>query len=192
MSFETRKAMARRTMESEYPWDQWFSGEGIDVGCGLDDLLVNGWFYQGFDHKDGDANKLSTYFFPNRFDVIHASQVVEHMHDPAAAIRDWLKVLKSGGRLICTVPTWELYESMIWPSRYNPDHKSTWSLWQKGSPAPHHCKLPEWLNQFGCEILLCRLVDANFDYSVGMLKKDQTWNPDDNVECWLEFVLRKP
>jgi len=191
MSFETRKAMKRRWKEDDagvYPWRRWFQGEGVDIGAGNDKVpLLN---FIGFDVKDGDANMFSAYFPAGHFDVIHSSQCVEHMLDPAAAIRDWLKALKSGGVMITTVPCWELYEGMVWPSRSNPDHKSTWSLWQKGSPAPHHCKLPEWLDQFGCDVKLCRLVDTNYDYSVGT-KRDQTWKPEDEVECWIEFVMIK-
>lgn len=192
MSFETRKAMKRRWAEDDagiYPWREWMSGEGIDIGCGPDKVPLTN--FRGFDLKDGDANKFSSYFQPEQFDVIHSSQCLEHMHDPAGALRDWFRALKVGGRMIASVPSWELYERMVWPSKYNPDHKSTWSMWQPGSPAPHHVKLPEWLDQFEYDVKLCRLVDTNFDYTLASFSRDQTWRPEDEVECWLEFVLIK-
>jgi SAM-dependent methyltransferase len=186
---ESSKAMRRRMKECSFAWGTIFTGDGIDVGCGPDKLKFPTCI--GFDEVDGDANHLSRYFQPNTFDYLHGSQVLEHMRDPAAALRDWLTIVKPGGYIIQTIPSWELYEGMVWPSRFNRDHKSTWSMWQKGSPAPIHCKLPEWLDQFGCKVLLCRLVDDNFDYRVGT-SMDQTWVEADGVECWLEFVLQKP
>lgn len=190
MSHETSKAMKRRWREDDagvYPWRRWMSGCGIDVGAGPD--CVPG--FTPFDQAHGDANHLSRYFPVESFDVICSSQCLEHMRDPVAAMHDWMKLIKRGGYSIHTVPLWELYEYMRWPSVTNPDHKSTWSFWQRGSPAPIHCKLPEWLDQFGCEILLCRIVDDNYDYHLGMLKVDQTWISENGVECFGEFVLRK-
>lgn len=168
------------------PWSEIFQGRMLDVGAG-DDPLPGA---IPFDAPQGDANHLSRYFEPESFDLIHGSQVLEHMIDPRAALRDWLTLVKPGGYVVQTVPSWELYEGMIWPSRSNPDHKSTWSVWQKGSPAPHHCKLPQWLEGFGCDVMLCRLVDDNYNYKVGT-SRDQSWLESDAVECWIEFVLRK-
>lgn len=183
--------MTRRWREDDagvFPWKKWMKGRGIDIGCGPD--KVDSPNFIGFDQKDGDANIFSSYFPKEHFDVLHSSQSLEHMHDPVSALRDWLSALKKGGRLIATVPSWELYEGMVWPSRFNPDHKATFSMWQKGSPAHHHCKMPDWLEQFGQRIMLCRLVDDNYDYKIGSTR-DQTWKPEDAVECWIEFCLIK-
>lgn len=188
---ETAKATRRRVREAAagfFPWRDVFRGRMIDVGCGDSPLLFAGVI--GFDTPDGDANHLSRYFEPESFDLVHGSQVLEHMHDPAAALADWITLVKPGGYIVQTVPSWELYEGMRWPSVTNPDHKSTWSLWQKDSPAPTHCKMPEWLDQFQCRVVMCRLVDDNFNYKIGT-KKDQTWIESDGVECWIEFVLQK-
>ncbi len=193
MSNETSKAQRRRAREEAsggFKWSRVFKGRGVDVGAGPDPLKVDGCV--PFDQAEGDANDLSRYFPIASLNYVFGSQCLEHMRDPAAALRDWISAVKPGGYIIQTVPSWELYEYMRWPSVTNPDHKSTWSIWQKGSPAPFHCKLPEWLDQFGCEVLLCRLVDDNYDYKLGMLTKDQTWIEADGVECFLEFVLRKP
>lgn len=176
--------------DSGVRWAAVFRGKGADIGCGPDKIPLPD--CAGFDIKDGDANKLSEYVAKDSLDYIHSSQSLEHMTDPVAAVHEWLKCIKPGGYLVVTVPSWELYESMRWPSKHNPDHRSTFSLWQKGSPSPHHCKMPEWLYQFNCEILVCRLVDTNFDYSEGMLNRDQTWDEKACVECWIEFGLRKP
>lgn len=195
MAFETTKAYRRRMAEDsmgKIPWRDILSGSMIDVGAGPDKHpgeSVVSFDLSGAD-VNGDAQHLSNHFKPGSVDVIHASQCAEHLPDPAAAVHDWLKVLRKNGCIVATTPCWELYERMTWPSRYNPDHRSTWSLWQKGSPAPIHCKLPEWLRQFNCTIIVCRLVDTNFNYSLGS-DVDQTWKLEDGVECWLEFCLMK-
>jgi SAM-dependent methyltransferase len=188
---ESSKAMLRRfedPKESEF-WKTVFSGSGIDVGAGDDLIAVEG--ARGFDVQDGDANRLADYF-EETFDYVHASQCLEHMHDPKAAMEQWLKVLKPNGYLVVTVPSWELYEGMIWPSRYNPDHKITFSMWQKDSPAPHHVKVPEWLEQNFPQhtVCLCRLVDTNYNYKIGT-KMDQTYRFEDRVEAFIEFVIQK-
>lgn len=190
---ESSKAMRRRMREDKagkpsFKWVKLFQGIGVDVGCGPDRIPFEG--CRGFDEKDGDANHLSRYIEHSSLDYLHGSQCLEHMRDPVAALKDWISCVKVGGYLIQTVPCWELYEGMVWPSRYNPDHKSTWSMWQKGSPAPHHCKMPEWLKQFDCKVLLCRLIDDNFDYKVGT-SRDQTWVEAEGVEAFIEFVIQR-
>lgn len=186
---ETSKAMRRRWADETFPWKLIFTGKGIDVGSGDDP--IRDLDCVPFDQKDGDANRLSSYFPPNHFNWLHSSQSLEHMVDPNLAIRDWLKVVKPGGYLICTVPSWELYEGMIWPSRWNGDHKSTWSLWQKGSPAKIHVFVPEFLGSLlPSTTMLIRLVDANYDYKVGT-RIDQTYKFENGVEAFIEFVIQK-
>jgi len=186
---ESSKAMNRRfSSEKQTLFKKIFQGEGIDIGAGDDLIKVDGVI--GFDMEDGDANHLDHYFLENTFDYIHASQCLEHMRDPKAALDSWLKVLKPKGFAVISVPSWELYEGMIWPSRFNPDHKSTFSLWQDGSPAPNHVKLPEWLDKFNCDIIYCDLIDSNYNYKIGT-SKDQTFRFEDGVEAFIEFVLCK-
>ena len=187
---ESSKAMERR-FNSEYAplFRNIFKGAGIDIGAGDDLIKVDGSIV-GFDVEDGDANELHEYFLEENFDFIHASQCLEHMIDPKAALTSWLKVLRKGGYAIISIPSWELYEGMIWPSRFNPDHKSTWSLWQKGSPAPTHVKLPDWLENFNCEIIYCELIDTNYNYKIGT-RVDQTYPYENRVEAFIEFVLQK-
>lgn len=188
---ETSKTMRRRWCEQAaggFPWSQLFQGRGIDVGCGDDPLPFAGCL--PFDQQEGDANRLAEYFPADHFDYLHASQCLEHMRCPRAALSQWLTVVKPGGHVICTVPDWVAYEGMRWPSHNNPDHKSSWSLIYRGSSAPIHIHIPTYLGQFPVEVLLARFVDSNYDYSVGA-SRDQTLEESDGVECWNEFVLRK-
>lgn len=52
-----------------------------------------------------DAQKLS--FADESFDIITASDVLEHLADAPQALREWLRVLKPGGRLIVFVPAFQ-------------------------------------------------------------------------------------
>lgn len=190
---EASKSLRRRWIEDAagvYPWKSIFlQGKGIDIGCGPDILPVGD--VTPFDQEDGDANHLSTYVGRKRFDWAHSSQSLEHMRDPTDAILDWVKVVRPGGKIIVTVPSWELYEGMIWPSRYNPDHKSSWSMWQKGSPAPHHIHVPSWASALpGVTVDFIRLADRGFDYTKQSIF-DQTFYESDGVEAFIEFVLTK-
>lgn len=186
---ESSKAMERRfNSEKSVLFSKIFQGAGIDIGAGDDLIKVDG--VVGFDMEDGDANNLDKYFPKESFDYIHASQCLEHMHDPEAALKSWLKVLKKGGYAVISIPSWELYEGMIWPSRFNPDHKSTWSLWMPASPAPTHVCLPEWLVKFDCNLVYCDLIDTNYNYKIGT-RVDQTYPYENRVEAFIEFVLQK-
>lgn len=195
MSKETSKALRRRWVEDasgDLPW-KWrdiFKGKGIDVGAGDDPLPFDNCIT--FDQEQGDANKLSSYFEPKSFDYVHASQCLEHMYDPEVALDDWLKIVKSGGHLIFTVPDLGLYEQFRFPSRYNPDHKSSFSFLYRNSPFPKHVYFDDFLKKFHAqaEVLLARLIVANYDWHKGC-EADQTWLEQDGVELWNEVVLRK-
>lgn len=183
--------MRRRWCEQAtggFPWNSLFHGSGIDVGCGNDPLPFSDCI--PFDQKDGDANQISQYFEADTFDYLHASQCLEHMHDPRHALSEWLKIVKPGGVVICTIPDWVAYEGMRWPSVSNPDHKSSWSMIYRGSTAPIHIHIPSYLAEFPVSVLLARFVDTNYDYTVGT-SMDQTREESDGVECWNEFVIRK-
>jgi len=190
---ETSKAMRRRWNEDalkQFQWKSIFTGKGIDVGPGDDPLPFPD--IEIFDLPQGDANVLHHYFPQDHFDFLHASQCLEHMHNPEEALSNWLKVVKPGGYVVVTVPDWVLYESMIFPSRYNRDHKSSWSMFYTKSNFPIHIYIPSFLERFKdvAKPLLSRLVDTNYDYAV-MSTRDQTFKESEGVECWNEFVLRK-
>jgi len=57
-------------------------------------------------------------------DTVHSSHMLEHVSDYRATIRDWFRVLRLGGFMVCTVPHQLLYEKKsALPSLWNADHK---------------------------------------------------------------------
>lgn len=197
MAQETTKATKRRLADKSFDWRTVFRGRCIDVGAGDDALKPADWPLLTevipFDQEHGNAERLDEYFPPESFDTLAASQVLEHMSNPYDALERWLKVIKPEGYLVITVPSWELYERMRWPSVTNGDHKSSWSMWQKGSIAPVHVYVPELvetIKQRGHFVPKAELVDTNFDYSKPY-EIDQTWICEHGVECWIELVIHK-
>jgi SAM-dependent methyltransferase len=190
---EAKKAKERRLAEG-WIWNDIFKGTGIDVGAGDDLYEWSGATILPFDMEHGDANKLHAYWAGGKFDFLHASQCLEHMHNPYDALINWAKVVRKGGYLVITIPDFALYEHGCWPSKYNPDHKSSWSLTITQTPAPIHVNLnsQEWKNTVAfakCEIVMQRIVDTNYDYS--KYNEDQTFDFDKRVESFLEIVLKR-
>ena len=60
---------------------------------------------------NGDATKLP--FADNHFDKIIASEVLEHVPDDIAAYRELARVLKPGGTMAVTIPSW-FPEQVCW------------------------------------------------------------------------------
>lgn len=190
---ETRKALKRRRAEQdrgEFPWSGVFRGIGLDVGA-EDDPLPNA---IPFTLDDGAGDDLRKFFKGAQLDYIHASNVAEHLIDPVLGVASWISLLRPGGFLCMTVPDFLLYEGGVYPSRFNKGHRSTWSMTETSSPAPIHCKLPEWfaLHHPGLFIMRCKLITTNYDFSKkGEHFVDQTFDAEDGVECFIEVLGRK-
>jgi SAM-dependent methyltransferase len=189
MSNETLKATQRR--KNTWLYNKVFSGEGIDIGCGADVLNLGNEFphvrsVQPFDVIHGDAQKITQYVH-RQFDFVHSSQCLEHMWDVEEALSNWWALVRPGGFLIVSVPDEDLYEQGAFPSRFNPDHKWTFSIYKKVTWSPRHYNVLQLiLGLQDFEILKLELVDTNYNYSLrGM---DQTLG---NAEAFIEFILRK-
>jgi SAM-dependent methyltransferase len=101
---------------------RYLMGSVLDIGAGED--LICPWAVR-FDKEDGDANDMSQYFESETFDTVHSSHTLEHMINPVRALNSWWELVRPGGWLVLVVPDEELYEQNIWPSLFNPDHKSS-------------------------------------------------------------------
>lgn len=93
----------------------------LDVGCGMrpyEALAPRGVRYLGLDGGQGAATRpdvcgaaASLPFAAASFDTVLCTQVIEHVPDPAEAIREIARVLRPGGRLILSAPqAWFLHE----------------------------------------------------------------------------------
>jgi SAM-dependent methyltransferase len=60
---------------------------------------------------------------PQSFDTVIARHVLEHIVDPIAAVREWGRVIRHGGRLIIAVPNHELGNTI--PMNY--EHVHAWT-----------------------------------------------------------------
>jgi len=80
--------------------------------------------------------------------------------------------------LIVAVPDFQLYEHEVWPSKFNFEHKTAWSVE----------KLKGLLENLpAAELIYCRLMDTNFDYSSEMKDVEQSGT----AEVIVEGVVRK-
>ena len=107
-------------------------GKGIDIGCGSDPVMPH---CACFDLKDGDANEI-TRFVSEKFDFVYSSHCLEHMRDPRKAVLEWWQLVKPGGHLFVVVPDEDLYEQGVFPSRFNDDHKATFTVSKARSWSP--------------------------------------------------------
>jgi SAM-dependent methyltransferase len=120
---ETSKARERREREG---WFDKFAPPdrpGIDIGSGPDPLNDT---FRRWDKPDGDA-ALMAGVAGGTFATVYASHVLEHLNDPLEALRNWWRILATGGHLIVLVPHRDLYEKRLTlPSRWNGEHKTFW------------------------------------------------------------------
>jgi SAM-dependent methyltransferase len=122
----------------------------LDVGCGNKPYadLFKGCDYQGMDREatDGDPDIIgdvtSIPVGSGTMDIVFSTQVIEHVPDPQAMVRECHKILRRGGFLILTGPFyWPLHEE---PrdyhrfTRYGFDNLlsnagfSSWEIWPDG------------------------------------------------------------
>src|SRR5262245_28715209 len=130
MGNETTKARARRRREGYFEWV--FLGDGIDIGCGDDPVTAD---CLRWDREQGDAQDLPGIAAAS-FDWVYSNHCLEDLPNPWRAIHRWWEVLRPGGRLLLVVPDEDLYEQGIWPSRFNGEHRWSFTLhkWRSWSP----------------------------------------------------------
>jgi SAM-dependent methyltransferase len=74
------------------------------------------------DYPEYDGKTLP--FPDDSVDTVYSSHMLEHVADFRATIRDWHRVVRSGGFIVCVVPHQFLYEKRRGlPSSWNADHK---------------------------------------------------------------------
>jgi len=115
---ETTKAYSRRLKEGFF--ENYCKGVGLDIGFGSDLVTKNA---KGYDFEHGNAQYLKG-MKDSSYDFVYSSHTIEHLPDPAEGIKNWFRVVKSGGYMILFLPHRDLYEKKkTLPSRFNHDHR---------------------------------------------------------------------
>lgn len=189
---ETSKAIIRRMHDWRFA-SRYIVGTGIDIGSGQDGLSRYSRFFPGlqtvydWDLPQGDAHIMQG-VADSSMDFVHSSHCLEHMHDPRLAMENWCRILRPGGYMILLVPDEDLYEQGHWPSIYNSDHKTTWTIHKSHSWCPASINCTQFFGEFPqLRIIKMELLDATFDYS--LTNQDQTLSPIG--ECAIEIILKK-
>lgn len=139
-------------------------GRVLDIGAGPDPVAADAVV---FDVEHGDANHI-TAFEPASFDLVYSSHCLEHLHDPRSTILNWWSLVKPGGHLYVIVPDEDLYEQGIFPSRFNEDHKHTFTISKKRSWSAKSINVLDLAQTLpGGEVLSLVLNDSGYDRSVG-------------------------
>jgi SAM-dependent methyltransferase len=194
MTDETGKAARRRVEQDTRYATTFIKGDGIDIGAGPDP--VNKYSQQfplisslrAWDVADGDAQHMAT-VADDTFDFVHSSHCLEHLHNPYEAFGNWIRICKPGGFIITTIPDEDLYEQGGWPSTFNGDHKTSWTILKKQSWSPVSKNVFDLLSYFcdKIEVIKVDLINAAFVYDTHRF--DQTYHG--NSECAVEFIVRK-
>ncbi len=156
------EAKKTNTLRGEAFMTRYFQGKVIDIGAGNDLVCPHA---ERFDLEDGDANVIAQYRPVESYDCVHSSHCLEHMHDPEAALAQWWSLVKPGGFLVTVVPDEDLYEQGVWPSIFNKDHKTTFTLKAGPSWSPVSFNIENLIKQLpGAEVLDVSLHDAGYEY----------------------------
>lgn len=190
--FEQSKSAKRRFNDGNFH-SKYFRGKGIDIGAGQDCVNNVKHVFLGieevfnWDLSNGDGQYLIT--VPNDyFDFVHSSHSLEHMNDWKIALENWIRVCKSGGFLVITVPEEHMYEKDTWPSQFNSDHKWSFTL-KNNSNMPKAINVLEMLRLFNDKVTVEKLELIDQFYYKNQHQIDQTRLP--NVECCIEIILKK-
>jgi SAM-dependent methyltransferase len=136
------------------------TGKGIDIGCGPDPIFPDAY---GFDKDAGDANEITKYVHED-FDFVFSSHCLEHMKDPRKAIQEWWKLVRLGGHLFFIVPDEDLYEQGVFPSRFNGDHKATFTISKMKSWSPASINVLDLVKSLpGGQLVKVALQDIGYD-----------------------------
>lgn len=97
-------------------------GRLLDVGCGsgrfLNRMRRAGWQVQGTDFDPAvaqrvrdkyglqiDVGDLAAFRYPEgTYDAVAMSQVIEHVHEPLALLKECCRVMRPGGRIVLSTP----------------------------------------------------------------------------------------
>ena len=118
---------------------------------------------------------LSLPFERETADTLFSNNCLEHVAPYREAIREWWRVVKIGGYVICVVPSQQLYEKKRSPpSRFNRDHERFYS------PKSLIGEFEESLEENSFRVRHLEENDLGYDYSIG---------PETHAKGCYEIVL---
>jgi SAM-dependent methyltransferase len=190
---ECSKSIARRLNDSRFV-RKYFVGRGVDIGGAPDPLRLYHEFFplvteiKTWDLDDGDAQFMAP-VADGDFDFVFSSHCLEHLHDPAVGLANWLRIVKPGGYVVFAVPDEDLYEQGIFPSTFNRDHKGTFTIFKPRSWSSKSINVLDLVRQLGAAAAIEKIELLDETYRFRLPRYDQTMTPVG--ECGIEVVIRK-
>lgn len=190
---ECSKSIQRRLSDSRFA-RRYFVGHGIDIGGRPDPLALYQEFFpltddiETWDLEQGDAQFMEG-VAEGQFEFVHSSHCLEHLDDPAEALRNWIRILAPGGHLVITVPDEDLYEQGEFPSTFNRDHRWTFTVFKETSWSRSSINLLDLLTRLGSELEVLKIERLDESYRWKLPRYDQTLTPVG--ECGIEVIARK-
>ena len=181
VGFESAKAYERRRVCGF--WARYVTGNVmLDIGYrgGLPDALPIADGAIGIERDTPKYDGLHLPFEDESADCVHASHVLEHVPDARVFLREWFRVLRTGGTMILFVPSAYLYERRlnVPPSMWSPEHVRAYT------PATLLADVERALEPNSYRIRHCADCDQGYDY---MLPPDV--HPRGCLE--IELVIQK-
>jgi SAM-dependent methyltransferase len=114
---------------------------------------------------------------------------LEHLDDPFVGLQNWWRILKLNGYLVLTVPDEDLYEQGIFPSKYNHDHKNTFTIMKQDSWSVKSINVVDLILSLSPAPFInsIRLIEDGYDNDIRSF--DQT--KFITAESSIEIVLQK-
>lgn len=191
--YEQSKSARRRYFNGAFH-SRYFVGSGLDIGAGTDSIKRFAMQFRGitairsWDLPDGDAQYLES-IYDNTYDFVQSSHCLEHMVNVKEALLNWVRVVKPSGYLVITVPDEDMYEQGVWPSRFNQDHKHTFTMSKRKSWSPVSINVLGLLTELSDVVKVDKVERLEDFFSHYSTTVDQTLLP--NPECAIEFILQK-
>jgi len=138
-------------------------GRILDIGAGIDPVRQDAVI---FDKAQGDAQEIQNFFDKESFETVFSSHCLEHMVHPHAAIENWFSLVKPGGHLVTIVPDEDLYEQGYFPSIFNSDHKSTFTISKSDSWSPVSINCLDLFSSLDGEIVYLKQQSDNYNFAL--------------------------